>query len=130
MKKLADEYGIVKIDALNCVDCQLGGKGKFADADPNHDLLFLSPGMIGFFSHMKEAMQRENLDEDVMKNLFSGLRGIVLLDTLGDINRLNEEVGKIDTGLTVLETRTVGVENVKQVIQEAIERNKQKANHT
>jgi hypothetical protein len=130
MKKLADEYGIVKIDALNCVDCQLGGKGKFADADPNHDLLFLGPGMIGFFSHMKEAMQHENLNEDAMKNLFSGLRGIVLLDTLGDINRLNEEVGKIDTGLTVLETRTVGVENVKQIIQEAIERNKQKANHT
>jgi len=35
MKKLAQEYGVVKIDALNCVDCQLGGKGKFNEEDPN-----------------------------------------------------------------------------------------------
>jgi len=31
--KLAEEYGIVKIDALNCIDCQLGGKGEFLKAD-------------------------------------------------------------------------------------------------
>ena len=28
MKKLAKEYGVVKVDAMNCIDCQLGGKGK------------------------------------------------------------------------------------------------------
>ena len=28
MKRLADEFGVVKVDALNCVDCQLGGKGQ------------------------------------------------------------------------------------------------------
>jgi hypothetical protein len=129
MKKLADEYGIVKIDALNCVDCQLGGKGKFANADPNHDLLFLSPGMIGFFSHLKDAMQRENIDDDAVKNLFSGLRGIVLLDTVGDSGRLKREIEKLNTSLTILETRPIGLENVKRVILEAIERNKQKTNH-
>jgi hypothetical protein len=129
MKKLADEYGIVKIDALNCVDCQLGGKGKFANADPNHDLLFLSPGMIGFFSHLKDAMQRENIDDDAVKNLFSGLRGIVLLDTVGDSSRLKREIEKLNTSLTILETRPIGLENVKRVILEAIERNKQKTNH-
>jgi hypothetical protein len=129
MKKLADEYGIVKIDALNCVDCQLGGKGKFANADPNHDLLFLSPGMIGFFSHLKDAMQRENIDDDAVKNLFSGLRGIVLLDTVGDSGRLKREIEQLNTGLTILETRPIGLENVKRVILEAIERNKQKTNH-
>jgi hypothetical protein len=128
MKKLAEEYGIVKIDALNCVDCQLGGKGKFADADPNHDLLFLGPGMIEFFNHLKETMQRENIDEDTIKNLFSGLRGIVLLDTLGDSNRLKREIKKLDTGLTILETRPIGLENVKKVILEAIEKNSQKPN--
>ena len=34
MKKLAREYGVVKVDAVNCIDCQLGGKGKFFEADP------------------------------------------------------------------------------------------------
>ncbi len=53
MKKLADEYGIVKVDAVNCIDCQLGGKGKFFDADPEHNLMFMGPGMIGFFKHAK-----------------------------------------------------------------------------
>ncbi len=71
MKQLAEEYGIVKVDALNCIDCQLGGKGKFLKADPNHDLMFLSPGMTEFFSHMKTAMRRENIDEDQLKQLFS-----------------------------------------------------------
>ena len=29
MKRLAEEYGIVKVDAVNCIDCQLGGKAYF-----------------------------------------------------------------------------------------------------
>src|SRR4030066_2561533 len=74
MKKLAEEYGIVKIDALNCIDCQLGGKGKFLEADPHHDLMFLSPGMTDFFSHARELMRREGVDEDSLKQLFNGLR--------------------------------------------------------
>ena len=41
MKKLAEEYGIVKVDAVNCIDCQLGGKGVFLEADPNHNLMFM-----------------------------------------------------------------------------------------
>ena len=28
MQRLADEYSIAKVDALNCIDCQLGGGGK------------------------------------------------------------------------------------------------------
>jgi hypothetical protein len=123
MKQLAGEYGIVKVDALNCVDCQLGGKGKFLEADPDHALIFLSPGMTEFFNHMRTAMRRENIYEDQLKQLFSGLRGIVLLDTLGTPERLKKEVERIDTGLCILETRNVGLKNVKNVIQEAIDRN-------
>jgi hypothetical protein len=126
MKQLAEEYGIVKVDALNCIDCQLGGKGKFLEADPNHDLMFLSPGMTEFFNHMKTAMRRENIDEDQLKQLFSGLRGIVLLDTLGKPEELRAEVDKADTGLCILETWQVGLENTKNVIAEAIERNRKK----
>lgn len=127
MKKLAEQYGIVKVDALNCIDCQLGGKGKFLEADPGHDLMFLTPGMTDFFSHAKDMMLKEGIDETDVKQLFKGLRGIILLDTLGNAAQLKAEVEELDTGLEILETRHVGCGNVKNVIQEAIERNKKPA---
>jgi len=126
MKKFIEEYGVVKVDALNCIDCLLGGKGKFLEADPDHELMFLYPGMIGFFSHFKEKMQQENIGEDTFKKLFSGLKGIVLLDTLGEANKNKEEIEKLHTGLTILETSETGLDNLKQVIFEAIKRNSQK----
>ena len=126
MRKLAEEYNVVKVDAVNCVDCQLGGKGTFFEADPDHDLLFLSQGMTDFFDHIKETMRQENVDEDQLKQLFNGLRGIVLLDTLGKTDELKEEVEKLNTGLCILETRHVGLKNVRSVINEAVERNRQK----
>ena len=73
MKKLTEEYGLVKVDALNCIDCLLGGKGNVLEADPTHDLLFLYPRIIGFFSHFKEKAQQENVDEDAFNKIFSGL---------------------------------------------------------
>jgi len=123
MKKLADQYGIVKVDALNCIDCQLGGKGKSREADPQNNLMFFTPGMTEFFSHFKDLMQKEGINETAFKQLFKGLRGIILLDTLGNAAQLKAEVEKLDTGLDVLETRHIGCEHVKNVIQEAIERN-------
>ncbi len=126
MKKLAEDYGIIKIEALNCIDCQLGGKGVFLEADPHHDLMFLSPGMTDFFSHAQEMMQREGMDETALKQLFNGIRGIVILDTLGDPAGLKSKIEKLDTGLLVLETRAIGCDNVENVIQEAIERNEKR----
>lgn len=127
MKKLANEYGLVKVDAVNCVDCQLGGKGKFLQADPNHEFMFLSSGMTDFFNHMKVLLRKENMGEEALKEMFKGLKGIILLDTLGDPKKLKDEIDKLGTGLLILETRQVGVENVKNVIQEAIKRNKEKS---
>jgi len=126
MKKLTEEYGVVKVDALNCVDCLLGGKGNVLEADPDHDLLFLYPGMIGFFSHFKEKAQQENIDEEAFNKLFSGLKGIALLDTLGEPERNKEEIEKLHTGLKVLETKTIGLDSLNQLLLEAIERNNQK----
>ncbi len=126
MKKLADEYGIVKINAQNCVDCQLGGKGKSLEADPSHDLLFLSPGMTDFFKHTQDLMRKEGLDEATLKQFFNGLRGIIILDTLGNANKLITEVNRLSTGLEILETKEVGCSNVKNVIQEAIDRNRER----
>jgi hypothetical protein len=126
MKRLAEEYGVVKVDALNCIDCQLGGKGQFLNADPDHDLMFLGPGMIDFFRHFQERMRKENIDEEMFAKLFSGLKGIVLLDTLGEAKRNREEIEKLHVGLPILEIREVGLAGLKQVILEAIERNNQK----
>lgn len=121
MKKLAQEYGVVKVDAVNCIDCQLGGKGKSLEADPEHNLMFMGTGMIEFFKHMKEKMLKEGVDEATFANMFSGIKGFVLLDTCGDAEKCKEDLEKSGMGLKVLETRTIGLENVKQVILDAIE---------
>ncbi|MGA3060246.1 MAG: DUF1638 domain-containing protein [Candidatus Bathyarchaeia archaeon] len=122
MKKLAEEYGIVKVDAVNCIDCQLGGKGKIFEADPEHNLMFMGPGMIEFFKHMKERMLKEGIDETAFANLFSGIKGIVLLDTCGNAEKYRKDLEESGMGLPILETREIGLENVKQVVFDAIER--------
>ena len=80
----------------------------------------MGPGMIGFFKHAKEKMQKEGVDEATFANLFSGIKGIVLLDTCGDAEKCKEELEKSGMGLCILETRKIGLENVKQVLLEAI----------
>jgi hypothetical protein len=120
MKKLAKEYGISKVDAVNCIDCQLGGKGKFFEADPEHNLMFMGPGMIGFFKHAKEQMLREGVDEAAFANMFSGIKGIVLLDTCGDAEKCVQDLKDSGINLEILETRKIGLDNVKQVILDAI----------
>ena len=120
MKKLAQEYGIVKVDALNCIDCQLGGKGKFFEADPEHNLMFMGPGMIGFFKHAKEQMLKEGVEESAFLNMFSGIKGFVLLNTCGNADRMREDLEKSGLKVEVLETREIGLEGVKRVILDAI----------
>ncbi|MGA3289417.1 MAG: DUF1638 domain-containing protein [Candidatus Bathyarchaeia archaeon] len=122
MKKLAEEYGVVKADAVNCIDCQLGGKGKFLEVDPEHNMMFMGPGMIEFFKHMKERMLKEGVNEAAFANMFSGIKGIVLLDTCGNAEKCREELEKSGMGLPVLDIRETGLENVRQVIFDAIER--------
>lgn len=122
MKRLADEYGVVKVDADNCIDCQLGGKGRFSAADPDHNLMFMGPGMIAFFADMKENLKREGVDEAVFAGMFSGVRGIVLLDTCGGAEKCREAIKKSGMNLEVLETREIGSGNVLRVVLDAVER--------
>lgn len=121
MKKLAHEYGVVKVDAVNCVDCQLGGKGKFWEADPEHNLMFMGPGMIGFFNHAKEQMLKKGVDEATFVNMFSGIKGMVILDTCGDEEKCVAELEKSGINLKIFEIRKIGLDNVKRVILDAIE---------
>jgi hypothetical protein len=122
MKKLAEEFGVTKMDALNCVDCQLGGKGTVNTVDPEHNLMFMGPGMIEFFQDMKPKMIQEGLDEETFQNMFSGIKGFVILDTCGDGEKLAEAMKKTRLKTQVLEVRKIGTENVSRVIADAIER--------
>ena len=121
MKKLAQEYGVAKVDVINCIDCQLGGKGKFLEADTENNLMFMGPGMIGFFKGMKEKMLKDGVDEATFANMFSGIKGFVLLDTCGDGDKWRMELEKLGMGLEVIETRKIGLENIKQVVLDALE---------
>ena len=121
MKKLSQEYGVAKVDALNCIDCQLGGKGKFLEADKEHNLMFMGPGMIGFFKGMKEKMLKNGVDEATFTNMFRGIKGFVLLDTCGDGDEWRMELEKLGMGLEVIETRKIGLENIKRVVLDALE---------
>jgi hypothetical protein len=125
MNKLCEEYGIVKIDALNCIDCQLGGKGKSLEFNPNQDLFFLTPGFVDFFRNAKNIMRIEGFEKVPLKELFKDMRGFFVLDTMGNSSELIEEINKLETGLEILGTKYVGCDHVKTVIQEAIKRNKE-----
>ena len=100
MKKLAEEFAIEKVDALNCIDCQLGGKGKISEINPDNNPMFMGPGMIEFFRHMEKSMLKKGVDKEALANVFSGIKGIVL----------------------VLEIKEVGLEGLRQVVFDAIER--------
>ena len=123
MKRLAEEFGVVKVDALNCIDCQLGGKGIVNAADPEHNLMFMGPGMIDFFKTAKEQLMKQGVDEATFAKMFSGIKGIVILDTLGNAEECRRELEKSGMGLVILETRAVGLENIRRVVQEAIDEN-------
>jgi hypothetical protein len=82
--------------------------------------------MIEFFQDAKKKLKQKGITEDMLKNMFSGIKGIILLDTLGNAEKCRAEIEELETGLAVLETKEVGIGNLKQLIIDAIQRNKQK----
>jgi len=120
MKKLAKEFGVAKIDALNCIDCQLGGTGAFEDADPEHHLMFMGPGMIEFFKDMKVNLLQLGLDEASFAGMFSGVKGFVILDTCCEGEKWKAELEKIGLGVPVIETRKLGCGGVLSVVEDTI----------
>ena len=115
MKKLADEYGIAKVAAVNCVDCQLGGIGKVDTAGPII-LMFLGPEMIEFFRALKLKLRQKGLDEASLVDMFRDIKGAVLLDTRGDGDKLVDALKKVGLPLRVLEIRIIGCDNVLRVV--------------
>ena len=65
----------------------------------------------------------------IFRQFFSGLKGILLFDTLGEVEKNLEEIDKLNFGLSVLETKRIWPHNLKLVISEAIERSNQTGTH-
>ena len=125
MKHIAEEHGVIKVDAVTCIDCLFGGRGKSSDVDPTNRLLVLDPGMIDFYRYLKDKAGEAGVVEADFRQFFNGLDGIMLLDTLGIAEKNLGDIDKLNLGLQVLETKRIELKNLKLTIIDAIERNSQ-----
>jgi hypothetical protein len=121
MKDLMTECDAVKVDALNCIDCLLGGQGKLLEIDPDHRLFFLTPAFLEFSENLISATREEN------QRRFNMLKGIILVDSLGDMERHWKRVEHFSdqSGLPVLEHLAVGLAGLKTVLEKALQRRPQ-----
>jgi len=116
MNELAKNHNVVKVDALNCIDCFLGGNRSNLKLDPEDKVIFLSPSWIKFFNyHHKRALKDE---QNFFREMFSGFKGIILLDTLGNLEDYKDQIQAfVDfSSLKVLGTRKIGTGSLKQLI--------------
>ena len=118
MQALIAECDAVKVDGLNCIDCLLGGRGKLLEIDSDHRLFFLTPAFLEFSEHLITGTKKVN------RRRFNMLKGIMIVDSLGDMKRHRNRIEHFSdqTGLPVLEHRVVGLEGLKAVIEEALQR--------
>lgn len=118
MQTLMAECDVVKVDALNCIDCLLGGRGKLLEMDPDHRLFFLTPAFMAFSENLITGTKTEN------QQRFKMLKGIILIDSLGDMEQHQDRVRHFSeqTGLPVLEHLKVGLTGLRAVIEKALER--------
>ncbi|MCB2187208.1 MAG: DUF1638 domain-containing protein [Deltaproteobacteria bacterium] len=119
MPELVAAHGVVKVKALNCLDCQLGGGGRLLDLDPTHKILFLNQSFIDFFQRIELKYPAEEIQP-----MFSVLEGIILLDPLGDLDDFDEEIARISrlTGLPIRERLDLGLDGLEKVLREAVAR--------
>ena len=123
IKRIIKQYSnAVKVDALNCIDCLLGGHQKLLEADPDGSHFYLSPGWMP--SNLKKNKYfREIFDWNLeaIKEQFEHLSGVIIIDSLGNLDELESDINEFcdNTGLQVKETKTVGLDGLKAVIDEA-----------
>jgi hypothetical protein len=84
--------------------------------------MFMGPGMVEFFADMKRNLLQQGMDESSFRGLFSGIKGLVLLDTCGDKAKLLGNLSALGMGLEVVEVLEVGLGGVLRVVLEAVER--------
>jgi len=118
MAALVDEFHVVKVNALNCIDCYLGGQGRLLKIDPKHGFFFLNPSWIALefgerdLGYPTAASQQE----------FNMLKGLYLLDTLHNLDQYEARIQKISrfTNLPVAARENIGLEGLKQVLDHAL----------
>ena len=126
IKKIIKKYpNTVKVEALNCIDCLLGGHKELITADPKGSHFFLSPGWMP--SKLKENKYFKKIfdwDIENIKEHFDCLEGIIIIDSLGNLHDLKNDIINFtkNTGLEVKSIKTVGLEGLKSVIDEAIKK--------
>jgi len=115
MKEIVKSYGAVKVDAINCLDCLLGGKGKIFEIDPTRSFFYLSPGWLKSFQLTYGARRR-------LREMFHNIKGKVLIEYMGELTPEKVTEFTEATGLTVVRHERVGLEGLKRVIEEALSR--------
>lgn len=117
MQQLVDDFGLVKVRAVNCIDCQLGGSGRLLEIDPDHKCFFLNKAFLQF--GRQRLFDREPA---VIREQFKMLAAIVPIDPLGDLEAHRDEIQRISelTGLPVRDRLDVGLEGVEAVLIEAL----------
>ncbi|MCW4034086.1 MAG: DUF1638 domain-containing protein [Candidatus Bathyarchaeota archaeon] len=130
IKQIIEKYpNAVKVDALNCIDCLLGGHKRLYDLDPHGEHFYLSPGWMP--SNLKKNVHfREIFDwnQENIKEMFRDLSGVIVLDSLENPKEFETDIQEFsdNTGLGVKQTKTVGIQGLKDVIVEAIKKLEEK----
>ncbi len=118
MAALVDEFNVVKVNAMNCIDCYLGGEGRLLKIDPNHEYFFLNPSWIEL-----EFGERDlDCPTAASHSEFNMLKGLYLLDTLENLDQYEPRIQKISrfTNLPVVARENIGLEGLKQVLDHAL----------
>jgi len=127
MKEIISKYdNVVKADALNCIDCLLGGHGKLSEIDPNLEHFYLSPGWMP--SQLKVNPRFNPIfygwSPEEIKKQFSKLKGILLFDSLEDLDEFKDEIEEFSNyiGLPIVGKKLSGLDRLKNFILETINR--------
>jgi hypothetical protein len=123
IKKIVKQYkNTVKVDALNCIDCLLGGHKNLLEADPKCDHFYLSPGWMP--SNLKKTKYFKEIFDWNMKGIkeqFEHLNGLIIIDSLDNLDELESDINEFSffSGLEIKQTKHVGLDGLKAVIEEA-----------
>ena len=125
MKEIIGKHdNVIRVDALNCIDCLLGGHGKLSEIDPNNEYFYLSPGWM---PAQLKANPRFNpifyswSPEDIKKQ-FSILKGIMLFDSLEDLDAYRNDMEEFSNyiGLPIIGKKLTGLVRLKDFLLETI----------
>ena len=95
---------------------------RVLEIDPDHKRLFLNPAFLKFGQKLKAE------NEYPVREWYRILDGIVLLDAMGDLDAWQELIDETVayTGLPILERKEIGLDGLKSVLVEALDRNRRK----